>query len=530
MSEANVNGRAAGAGHEDWRPAVNPWFIAVAVMMATFMEVLDTSIATVALPHIAGNLGATKEEATWVLTSYLVSNAIFLPASDWFARLFGRTRFLLICIAVFTVASFLCGSAVSLPMLVIARVLQGAGGGALQPLAQAILLESFPPARRGQAMAVYGVGVVCAPILGPTLGGWLTDNYTWRWAFYINLPVGVLAVFLISALVEDPPYLRNARPGSIDGIGFGLMALWLGTLQILLDKGQEEDWFAAVWLRWFAGISAVALVLFLAWELHTPHPIVNLRILRNWNFAVGCGLLAVFAAGLYALITLQPLFLQTLMDYPAVDAGLTISPRGLGALAAMAVVGTLVTRLSSRLLVLFGFLMFSWASFLLSRINLEVASRSIVVPNLLNGFGTAFVFVPLTTLVVGALRQDQMGNATAIQNLLRNLGGSIGISYVSTMLERLAQVHQATMVGHLSPLDPEYQQRLALMQRAFASQFGPVDALPRAHASIYNTLLEQANLWAFIDLFARIAWLGLVCAGLALLFREVKGARPAPLH
>ncbi|MGD1084828.1 MAG: DHA2 family efflux MFS transporter permease subunit, partial [Verrucomicrobiota bacterium] len=316
---------------EQWRPHVNPWWIAFAVMLATFMEVLDTSIASVALPYIGGNLGATPSEATWVLTSYLVSNAVVLPASGWLSRHFGRKRLLITCIMIFSVSSVLCGAATSLPMLVVARVLQGAGGGALQPLAQSIMLESFPPARRGTAMAVYGVGVVCAPILGPTMGGWLTDTWSWRWAFYINVPVSIIAVYMISLFVRDPPWIREGKPGRIDGVGLGFMALGLGTLQILLDRGQEMDWFGSIWMRWMAGISAGSLLFFIFWELRVSDPIVNLRILKNRNFAVACGLFFLFGAAIYGLVALQPLFLQTLLGYSALESGLTVTPRGVGA-------------------------------------------------------------------------------------------------------------------------------------------------------------------------------------------------------
>lgn len=522
--------RAPSSGPAEWRPRANPWLIALAVMLATFMEVLDTSIASVALPHIAGNLGATTDEATWVLTSYLVSNAIVLPASAWFSRLFGRKRFLLGCILLFTLASFLCGAATDLAILIIARVLQGAGGGALQPLAQSILLESFPPARRGVAMAVYGVGVVVAPIIGPTLGGWLTDNYSWRWAFYINLPVGVLALSLISSLVEDPPYIRAARPGRIDAVGFGLMALWLATLQIIFDKGQQVDWFAAPWLRWFAGISAVAMVAFISWELRVPHPIVNLRILKNRNFAVGCTLFTLFGALLYGMVTLQPLFLQTLLGYTALDAGLSVSPRGLGSLTAMLLVSMLVTRVDPRFLVIFGFMTYGFSSYLLSRLNLQIAMSNFIYPNLLSGFGLGFIFVPLTTITLGALRPEQIGNAAGIQNLLRNIGGGIGISLVSTLLARYSQAHQALLVGHLSPYDPEYQQRLEAMRDVFGRYFNPVDALERARASIYQLLLRQADYGAFVDLFYLMAWGCALCALGVLFLKTVKGGGPAAAH
>src|SRR4051794_32548866 len=278
---------------ESWKPSFNPWLIAASVMLATFMEVLDTSVANVSLPHIAGNLSATTEESTWVLTSYLISNAIILPATNWLGHFFGRKRFLIVCIGIFTLSSALCGAATSLGMLIVARILQGAGGGALQPIAQAILLESFPPEKRGSAMAAYGMGIVVAPIIGPTLGGWITDNYSWRWIFYINVPVGTLAVFMANTFIEDPPYIKNQKPGRIDYIGFGLMALGLAALQLVLDKGQEEDWFSSNFIIWTTVLAVIALVAFVIWELRSKEPIVNLRILSNRNFAVGTMLMTV---------------------------------------------------------------------------------------------------------------------------------------------------------------------------------------------------------------------------------------------
>src|SRR5580658_1216442 len=302
------------------RPAPSPWLIAVSVMLATFMEVLDTSIASVALPYIAGSLSATNSEATWVLTSYLVANAIILPASAWFSLKFGRKRFLITCIAIFTVSSFLCGAATSLWMILVARAVQGAGGGALQPLSQSILLETFPPDKRGSALAVFALGVVVAPVLGPTLGGYLTDTYSWRWAFYINIPVGIFAIFMISRFVEDPPYIKDAHPGKLDGIGLGLLAVWLGCLQIILDKGQEDDWFGATWIRWAAAILVISLVAFLIRELRHKQPLVDLKIFKHRNFTLGCLLIGLFGASIYGLVTLLPLFYQELMGYTAFAA------------------------------------------------------------------------------------------------------------------------------------------------------------------------------------------------------------------
>src|SRR5437660_9618457 len=317
-------------------PSFNPWLIAASLMLATFMEVLDTSVANVALPHIAGNLSATPEEATWVLTSYLVSNAIVLPAASWFGGAFGGKRFLIVCIVLFTLSSALCGAATSLGMLIVARIAQGAGGGALQPIAQAVLMESFPREKRGSAMAVFGLGVVVAPIIGPTLGGWITDNYSWRWIFYINIPVGMLAVFMCNMFVEDPPYIRSQRPGRIDYLGFGLMALALGTMQLVLDKGQEEEWFASSFITWFVIISFTAAVVFVIWELRSKEPIVDLRVLANRNFAVGTSLMIIMGIVLYGTIAMLPLFLQTLMGYPAVESGMAISQRAFGEIHSIA--------------------------------------------------------------------------------------------------------------------------------------------------------------------------------------------------
>ena len=319
----------------EWHPSVNPWLIAGAVMLATFMEVLDTTIVSVALPNMAGGLASTNEEATWVLTSYLVANAVVLPASGWFSLRFGRKRFLLFCTALFTFASFLCAFAPTMPVLVLARILQGAGGGALQPLSQAILLESFPREKHGMAMAMFGLGVVGAPIIGPFLGGWLTDHYSWRWVFNINIPIGVLAMFLMARFVEDPPYIRNAKPGRIDAIGFGLLTVWLATLQIVLDKGQQEDWFASAWIAWFSVISVAGLAALIVRELRTPEPIVDLRVFRNRNFWVGTATTAILMGGMYSALAMLPLFLQTLMGYTSENAGLATAPRGIGAMIAM---------------------------------------------------------------------------------------------------------------------------------------------------------------------------------------------------
>src|SRR6267378_875296 len=473
----------------EWAPSFNPWLIAASVMLATFMEVLDTSVANVALPHIAGNLSASTEESTWVLTSYLVSNAIMLPATNWLGRYFGRKRFLIFCIIVFTASSALCGAAASLGMLILARVLQGAGGGALQPIAQSVLLESFPPEKRGSAMAIYGMGIVVAPIIGPTLGGWITDNYSWRWIFYINVPVGIVAVLMARAFIEDPPYIKQQRPGRIDSIGFGVMAVALGTLQLVLDKGQEEDWFSSSLITWAAIFAGVTFVIFIVWELTVKEPIVNLRVLANRNFAVGTALMTVMGVVLYGTIALLPLFLQTLMGYPAVKSGLAVSPRGFGSIASMIIVGRLVNKIDGRYLIMFGFAVLGFSTYLFSDINLQISSSSIVIPGIISGFALGFVFVPLTTMAMGTLPNEQMGNASGVFNLMRNIGGSLGIATVTTLLARGAQAHQAAMVSHLTPYDPAFQQRVQALTGTLSSQAGSA-ASQQAYGAIYGTVVR----------------------------------------
>jgi len=507
-----------------WTPSFNPWLIAASVMLATFMEVLDTSVANVALPHIAGNLSATPEEATWVLTSYLVSNAIILPAANWLGRFFGRKWFLMVCIAIFTLSSAICGAAGSLGMLIVARIAQGAGGGALQPIAQAVLMESFPKEKRGSAMAVFGLGVVVAPIIGPTLGGWITDNYSWRWIFYINIPIGILAVFMCNMFVQDPPYIREQRPGRIDYLGFGLMALALGAMQLVLDKGQEEEWFASNFITGFVILSFIAAVAFVIWELRSKEPIVDLRVLANRNFAVGTSLMICMGIVLYGTIAMLPLFLQTLMGYPAVDSGMAVSPRGFGAITSMLIVGRLINRIRGRYLVMFGFSVLAYSIYLFSKINLEISISSIVWPNIISGFAMGFIFVPLTTMALGTLSNEQMGNASGVFNLMRNTGGSVGIATVTTMLARGAQVHQANMVAHLTPYDPALQERIGqLAARGFSTQ--------QAYAGVYGTLVRQATLLSYIDIFRVLSFLCLLCVPAALLFERVKKkAGPVAMH
>ncbi|MDR3734138.1 MAG: DHA2 family efflux MFS transporter permease subunit [Acidobacteriaceae bacterium] len=506
-----------------WKADANPWMIAASVMLATFMVVLDSSVANVALPHIAGNLSASTDESTWVLTSYLVSNAIMLPTAGWITRRIGRKRLLMISILVFTCASLLCGVAVNMPMLILARILQGVGGGGMQPLAQAILLESFPPRQHGTAMAVYGAGIVVAPVIGPTLGGWITDSYSWRWIFYINLPVGLLALFMVNLFIQDPPYIRHALRSAIDYLGFGFMAIWLGALQLLLDKGQEADWFSAPWIRWLTAISVLALIGFLIRELTTSSPIVQLRILRNRNFAIGTLITAIYGFALYGMTAMLPLFLQTLMGYPALYSGLAVSPRGIGSIVSMLLVGRLVNYIDGRLLLAFGFGILGYSTFLLSHINLDVSITSIILPNLLNGFAGGFIFVPLTMMAMSGLRKEEIGNAAGVYNLMRNIGGSIGIATITTCLVRGSQTHQTYLVQNIVSSRPSVMALLHSLQSHFsAGGAGPSTSYQMALRALYNSVQQQAMLLSYADDFRLLAILSLACMPLLLLFRKAK--------
>ncbi|MEO8725768.1 MAG: DHA2 family efflux MFS transporter permease subunit [Acidobacteriaceae bacterium] len=525
MATATV---AASSAKDPAKQSINPWLIAVAVMLATFMEVLDTSIATVALPHIAGSLSATVDEATWVLTSYLVANAIILPASGWFSLKFGRKRFLITCIIIFTAASFLCGAASSLGMILLARAIQGAGGGALQPISQAILLESFPPSKRGLAMAVFALGVVVAPVLGPTLGGYLTDAYSWRWAFYINIPIGMLAIFMILRYVKDPDYIRNARPGKFDGIGLGLLAVWLGALQIILDKGQEVDWFGAVWIRWTAALLLITFIAFLMREFTHDKPLVDLRVFRHRNFAVGTFLIGLFGASIYGLVTLLPLFYQELLGYTAFNAGWAVSPRGIGAIIAMPVLGVLTSKMDNRWLIAFGFLLFGISSVWFSHINLGIGQFTLLIPIILSGVGSGCIFVPLSTTTMAGLKNEEIGNASGLYNLMRNVGGSVGISVVNTIIARHEQIRRNQMLHSLTPANPNYQNHLEALQQYLAKTGASADvAAERASALLNGVLNQQAALWAYIDDFRYLALLCFACVPFVFILKKVVGKRGA---
>jgi DHA2 family multidrug resistance protein len=507
-------------------PGVNPWLIAVAVVLPAFMEVIDTSIAAVCIPYIAGSLSSSNDEATWVLTFYLLSNAVVLPASAWFSLRFGRKRFLITSIVIFTIASFFCGAANSLVMILIARLTQGAGGGALQPISQAILTESFPPEKRGLAMGMFGLGVVVAPVLGPTLGGWLTDQYSWRWAFYINIPVGILAVFLISRYVIDPPYIKNAKVGKLDTIGFGLLAVGLGLLQIILDRGQQDDWFGATWIRWGFIVMVVCLVTFIISQLTRQNTLVDLTIFKNRNFTVGCILIFMFGAAIYGAVTILPLFFQEMMDYSAWWAGLAVSPRGLGSIIAMPLVGLLVSRIDTRLMVSTGFIIFGTCSLIWSMLTLDISPWSLTWPVVISGFSLGLVFVPLSTVTLGALPPQSVGNGSGLYNLMRNIGGSVGISIVETVITRHQQVHRTDLARNLSGSSTNLQNSLQHFANVYTPMSGPLVAQQQAVARVGQELSRQAQYWSYVDDFRYMALACFVCVPLVWTLKKVRARGP----
>jgi DHA2 family multidrug resistance protein len=489
---------------DTWRPAVNPWIIALAVTLATFMEVLDTSIANVALPHIAGGLSAGQDESTWVLTSYLVSNAIVLPLSGWLSSIVGRKNFYMGCVALFTISSFLCGLAPNLAVLIICRVLQGAGGGGLQPSEQAILADTFAPAKRGMAFAIYGVAVVTAPAIGPTLGGWITDNFTWRWIFFINIPVGIISILLTSRLIQDPPYFRRRKlkETHIDYIGLGFVALGLGALQIVLDKGQRDDWFESHFILTLTLIAVTALIFVGFWEWRHKDPIIDLHLFRDRTFAVSNLLMFMLGFALLGSTLLLPLFMQTMLGYTAQQSGLALMPGGFAIMLLLPLVGFLLSRYMPRWLLVFGLVVLAASLFHMTSFDLEVDFRTVVIARIIQAVGMAFLFVPINTAAYAFLPREKNNAASGLMNLARNMGGSVGISVVTTMLDRRTQVHLTNLSRHLNSSNPALQTALRgaanTMQAHGASASG---ATQQAYALIQATVQRQATMLSYIDCF-----------------------------
>jgi len=480
---------------------VNPWILTVSVMLATFMEVLDTTVVNVSIPHIAGNLAATVDEGTWVVTSYLVSNAIVLPMSGWLASYFGRRRVLLFCVAGFSLTSLACGLATSLDQLIFFRVLQGVTGGGMVPLAQSTMLESFPPEKHGHAMAAYTIGILFAPIVGPTLGGWITDSYSWRWIFFINVPVSVISVVMMGAFVWDPPYLKRPK-GTIDYPGMILLALGFGSLQMVLDTGQKNDWFGSSSIRIYSLLCVIGLVGMVIRELTADHPIVDLRVLKNRTFAAGVFLMTVIAFVLYGSLLLLPIYLQTLLNYPALQSGLALSPRGIGALLCTPIVGILTSKRDPRKILAFGLLVSGFTMWELSRLNLNAGYWDIFWPQVIQGIGNACIFVPLATSTMSLIPKPKMSNASAVFNLMRNIGGSFGVALMTTFIARRSQFHQTRLVENISIYNQHSMQILNQMKLWFMSRGSDaVTASHQALAAIYGLVQRNAAMMSFVEAF-----------------------------
>jgi DHA2 family multidrug resistance protein len=512
------------APNEIWKPKYNPWLIAVSVALAAFMEVLDTSIANVALPHMAGNLGASNDESTWVLTSYLVSNAIILPISGWLASVFGRKRFFLLCIVIFTISSLLCGAATSLGMLILFRVLQGAGGGGLQPMAQAILADTFPPQKRGLAFALYGITAIMAPTIGPTLGGWITDNYSWRWIFYINLPVGILTLFLVLRLVEDPPYLARVKGAGVkvDYIGIALLTLGIGALQVLLDRGQEDDWFGSHFIVTLAVIAVVCLTTLVFWEWRQKAPVIDVHMFRSFNFAVASLMMFILGLLLFAGLVMMPQFLQTLMGYTAQSAGLVLSGAGLVILFEMPIVGQLTTKIPAKYIMAFGWLSLAWGMYYSTiRMDLDISFQSAAWLRVAQSFGLGFLFVPINLAAFIGVAPEKGSSVSGLINFMRNMGSSVGTSVVTTLLARRAQFHQSILGYHATNYDPAFrnQVRGLSQQLAHAGATAP-DANVQAYGRMYQQVLVQSQTLAYIDTYMILAVAAAVMFVLAFIVRR----------
>jgi len=488
-----------------WRPRYNPWLIAVVVALAAFMEVLDTSIANVALPYMAGNLGASNDQSTWVLTSYLVSNAIILPMTGWLAGALGRKRFFMLCLSIFTVSSLLCGFAPSLGFLLLFRVMQGAGGGGLQPMAQAILADTFPPEKRGLAFAAYGITAIMAPTIGPTLGGWITFNYSWRWIFFINLPVGVMAWFLVRRFVEDPPYLQRLRNAKVklDYVGIALLTVGVGALQILLDKGQEDDWFGSRFITTLVVVSAVCLISLVVWEWFERAPIIDVRMFKNFNFASASLMLFMLGILLFSSLVLMPQFLQTLLGYTSELAGLALSAGGLVLLIETPITGQLTTKVQARRLIAFGWLALSVAMFYSTkRIDLQMSFNAAVWLRVAQVVGLGFLFVPITLVAYIGIPAEKNNSVAGIANFMRNMGSSVGTSLVTTVIARRAQFHQLRLVGKARIDNPNFANAAHGLSRHFVTGgLGRHDAIGTAYARIYQSLVAQAGTLAYVDTF-----------------------------
>ncbi len=514
-----------------WTPKHNPWVIAMVVTMATFMEVLDTSIANVALPHIAGNLSAGTDESTWVLSSYLVANAVILPISAWLATRFGRKRFYMTCVVLFGISSLLCGLAPSLSWLVFFRVVQGLGGGGLAPSEQAILADTFPPQKRGMAFAIYGMAVVLAPAIGPTLGGYITDNFDWRWIFFINVPVAIVSLLLTSRLVEDPPHARAKKnPGPVDVVGLILVAVAVGAGQVVLDKGEREDWFSSKYILAFQIASTTCLIAAIFWEYYHPHPIIDIRLFKNRNFTIACVLMFMLGAALFGATVLLPQLVQTLMGYTAEQAGFVLSPGAVVIILLLPFVGRVINKIDPRWMIAFGFAAAGLGLINMARVNPEMDIATIIWLRVIQMTGVAFLFVPIQTMTYVGVPMEKNNNVSGMINLARNMGGSIGIAGLETILARRTQFHQNSLAAHTSGLDRPFQFSFDAIMHGFTQAgYDVATATQMAYAQMYQMMQGQAAWLAYIDTMWIYAALCLIVVPLPFLMRRPrKGAAPAP--
>jgi DHA2 family multidrug resistance protein len=520
------------------RVAINPWVIAITVTLATFMELLDTAIANVALPHIAGGLAVSAEESTWVLTSYLVSNAVVLPLSAWLSRMLGRKRYYTICVAVFTISSLLCGLAPNLGALIFFRVLQGVGGGGLAPVEQAILVDTFPPAKRAAAFALYSMAIVTAPAIGPPLGGWITDNWSWRWVFFINIPIGIISLILTNRVLSDPPEftreVESARKEGrlkIDGWGIFSVAMAFACLEVVLDRGQTEDWFESNFIIVFFSIAMVALVFAILWEWNHPDPVVEIRLLADRNFALANVFYFIFGFALYGSTVLIPQMLQRLYGYSATNAGLVLGPGAFVIVMLAPVVVRILPKVGVKRLLAFGYFVFALAMWYYASFTLATDYRHEAWARALQGLGIATLFVPVSQLAYSNMAKNKNNKASSLTNLSRNQGGSFGIAFVTTLAARRAQYHQSVLVAHNTPFDVRYQQLLNNLTNYFSAHgFSHSDAVIHAQAQVFNLLQRQATFLGFLDCFTALAWFVLLGVPLVLLIKKFKPASSSGAH
>jgi len=509
--------------HTAWKPRVNPWLIAATVALAAFMEVLDTSIANVALPHIAGSLGASTDQSTWVLTSYLVSNAIVLPLGGWASSLMGRRNFFVFCITVFTIASFLCGAAPTLPMLLIFRVIQGAGGGGMQPMAQAIMADSFEPHKRGQAFALYGLVAVLAPSIGPTLGGWITDNYTWRWIFFINIPVGILAFILVTRLVEDPPWIKpdKSKLRNMDYMGLAFLTLAMGGMQIMLDKGEEQDWFASNFIRIFAFLFVVGMIGLVWWEWRQKDPLINLKLFRFKNFAICCFLMMLVGGVLNANTVLQPQFMQQLLGYNATTAGLALTAGGIALVIVMPLAGFATGKISARTLAVAGFIMFivtfRYAAYVT---NLQMSFSQASWLRVIQMLPLPFCFISITNAAYVGMPKEESNQVSGLINFVRNLGGSIMIALTNAQVTSRAMWHQQHLQSAMQSGSNAFTQHQQALTGFLGGAFGAVNSGALALANIYNQLNAQAQMQGYQDVYMELSWLSFGLVFMAFLLSK----------